>query len=60
MPGDHPLVELALEVAGAFGRAGRLAGLDSWHDAASFTRGGTPSSPSAPTASAAPTRSTNA
>jgi acetylornithine deacetylase len=42
IPGDHPLVELALEVAGTFGRAGRVAGLDSWHDAASFTRGGTP------------------
>ena len=42
IPGDHPLVELALGVAGTFGRAGRVAGLDSWHDAASFTRGGTP------------------
>ena len=42
IPGDHPLVSLALEVAGSFGRVGRVAGLDSWHDAASFTRGGTP------------------
>ncbi len=42
IPGDHPLVELALEVAHTFGHAGRVAGLDSWHDAASFTRGGTP------------------
>ena len=42
IPGDHPLVELTLDVARSFGRAGRVAGLDSWHDAASFTRGGTP------------------
>lgn len=39
----EPIVELALEAAGDVGRPGRRAGLDSWHDGATFTRfGGTP------------------
>jgi len=42
MPADHPLVTTALGCAGALGRAGKPAGLDSWHDAATFTRAGTP------------------
>ena len=42
MPADHPLVVTALECAALVGRAGRPAGLDSWHDAATFTAGGTP------------------
>lgn len=40
---DHPLVTTALGCAAAVGRQGRAAGLDSWHDAATFTRAGTPS-----------------
>jgi acetylornithine deacetylase len=42
MPADHPLVLAALGCAGAVGRHGKPAGLDSWHDAATFTRAGTP------------------
>ena len=42
IPGDHPLVETVLGVARGLGREGRVAGLDSWHDAASFTLAGTP------------------
>lgn len=42
MPADHPLVTTALECAATVGRRGRVAGLDSWHDAATFTRSGTP------------------
>jgi acetylornithine deacetylase len=42
MPAAHPLVVTALEVAAGLGHEGRPAGLDSWHDAATFTRGGTP------------------
>jgi acetylornithine deacetylase len=42
MPADHPLVTTALGCAGALGHRGRPAGLNSWHDAATFTRGGTP------------------
>jgi acetylornithine deacetylase len=42
MPADHPLVTTALGCAGAVGRSGRPAGLDSWHDAATFTSSGTP------------------
>ena len=37
IPGDHPLVRLALETAAELGRPGRLGGLNSWHDAATFT-----------------------
>jgi acetylornithine deacetylase len=42
MPADHPLVTCALGCAGALGHHGRPAGLNSWHDAATFTRAGTP------------------
>ena len=43
MPADHPLAVAALNAGAALGRPGRAAGLDSWHDAATFTRrGGTP------------------
>jgi acetylornithine deacetylase len=42
VPADHPLVLTAAEAAGALGRPSRSAGLDSWHDAATFTRFGTP------------------
>ncbi len=43
IPGDHPRVRLTLETAAALGRPGRLGGLNSWHDAATFTLfGGTP------------------
>ena len=42
MPPDHPLVVTALECAALAGRCGKPAGLDSWHDAATFTANGTP------------------
>ena len=42
MPADHPLVTCALGCAGALGHRGKPAGLNSWHDAATFTRAGTP------------------
>ena len=42
MPAEHPLVTTALGCAAALGHTGRPAGLNSWHDAAMFTRGGTP------------------
>ena len=43
MPADHPLVVAALEAGAGIGRPGKAGGLDSWHDAATFTlRGGTP------------------
>jgi acetylornithine deacetylase len=42
MPADHPLVATALEAAAALGHEGKPSGLDSWHDAATFTRAGTP------------------
>ncbi len=42
MPADHPLVTTALGCARALGRTGKPAGLDSWHDAATFTAAGTP------------------
>jgi acetylornithine deacetylase len=42
MPADHPLVTTALGCAAALGHKGKPAGLNSWHDAATFTRGGTP------------------
>ena len=42
MPPDHPLVVTALECAALVGRSGKPAGLDSWHDAATFTAAGTP------------------
>jgi len=43
VPSDHPVVSAALDAGGAVGRNGRVAGFDSWHDGATFTRrGGTP------------------
>jgi len=42
MPADHPLVTTALGCARSLGRTGKPAGLDSWHDAATFTAAGTP------------------
>ena len=42
MPADHPLVTTALGCAAALGHRGEPAGLNSWHDAATFTRAGTP------------------
>jgi len=42
MPADHPLVTTALGSAAALGHVGRPAGLNSWHDAATFTQAGTP------------------
>ncbi|MEZ5125463.1 MAG: ArgE/DapE family deacylase [Thermoleophilia bacterium] len=42
MAGDHPLVGLALSCAAVLGHRGVPAGLDSWHDAATFTRAGIP------------------
>ncbi len=43
MPAGHPLVETVLGSAVSVGRHGKPSGLDSWHDAAHFTRlGNTP------------------
>ncbi len=42
VPLDHEIVRLALASAAAVGRQGRISALDSWHDAATFTRFGTP------------------
>ena len=43
VPDDHPIVATTLDAAAALGRAGKISGLDSWHDAAVFTRvGATP------------------
>jgi acetylornithine deacetylase len=42
MPADHPLVGCALGAAADLGHTGRAGGLDSWHDAATFTAHGTP------------------
>jgi acetylornithine deacetylase len=42
VPRDHPLVELALGTGSALGRVGVATGMNSWHDAATFTRFGTP------------------
>jgi acetylornithine deacetylase len=44
VPEDAPIVQLALELGRAIGAAPKLGGLDTWSDAAAFTRlGGTPS-----------------
>ena len=44
IPPDHPAVTMALGLGAQLGRPGRISGLDSWHDAATFGRlGGTPS-----------------
>jgi acetylornithine deacetylase len=40
MPADHALVGIVLDSAAALGRTGFASGLDSWHDAAHFTRWG--------------------
>lgn len=43
VPDDHPIVATTLGCAAAIGRTGKISGLDSWHDAAVFTRvGATP------------------
>ena len=42
VPDDHPIVETMLGAAAAIGRPGRITGMDSWHDGASFTLAGTP------------------
>ena len=43
VPVDHGIVVGTLEAAGDLGRHGTITGLDSWHDAATFTLlGGTP------------------
>lgn len=40
---DHPVVGALLAASAEIGRPGRVAGLDNWHDGATFTRfGGTP------------------
>jgi acetylornithine deacetylase len=38
VPADHPIVGDTLAAAADVGRTGRISGLDSWHDAAVFTR----------------------
>ncbi len=43
VPDDHPIVTDTLAAGADVGRPGRISGLDSWHDAAVFTRvAGTP------------------
>ena len=42
IPADHPIVACALGAGEAVGRPGRAAALQGWHDAATFTRFGTP------------------
>jgi len=42
VPADHEIVRLALAAGDELGHPGRVAGLDSWHDAATYTRFGTP------------------
>ncbi|MEZ5073251.1 MAG: M20/M25/M40 family metallo-hydrolase [Solirubrobacterales bacterium] len=39
---DHPIVDCALAAGAAAGRPGVAAALQGWHDAATFTRFGTP------------------
>jgi len=39
---DHPIVDCALAAGAAAGRPGAAAALQGWHDAATFTRFGTP------------------
>jgi len=39
---DEPVVQTMLAAAAAAGRPGRLAGMDSWHDGATYTLAGTP------------------
>ncbi len=43
IPPDEPIVPVMAEATADIGRPGRLSGLDSWYDGATFTRlGGTP------------------
>jgi acetylornithine deacetylase len=42
IPADHPIVECTLGAGESIGRPGRAAALQGWHDAATFTRFGTP------------------
>lgn len=42
VPSDHEIVRLALQTAGELGHEGKISALDSWHDAATYTRFGTP------------------
>jgi acetylornithine deacetylase len=43
VPADHGIVTGTLQAAADLGREGRISGLDSWHDAATYTLlGGTP------------------
>jgi acetylornithine deacetylase len=42
VPSDHEIVDLALAAGKRLGRSGAPAGQHSWHDAATFTRTGTP------------------
>jgi acetylornithine deacetylase len=42
VPGDHEIVRLALQTAAELGHEGKISALDSWHDAATYTRFGTP------------------
>jgi acetylornithine deacetylase len=40
VPDDHPIVALTLQAAADMGRVPKIDGLDSWHDAAVYTRQG--------------------
>ncbi|HUK77729.1 MAG TPA: ArgE/DapE family deacylase [Thermoleophilia bacterium] len=40
VPAEHPIVTTVLGAGAAVGRPGKVSGLDSWHDAAHFTRWG--------------------
>ncbi|MCZ7665328.1 MAG: M20/M25/M40 family metallo-hydrolase [Thermoleophilia bacterium] len=42
IPGDDPFVGLLLATAEDLGRSGTVVGLNSWHDAATYTRAGLP------------------
>jgi len=42
VPSDHPIIACALAAGAAVGRPGEVAALQGWHDAATFTRFGTP------------------
>ena len=42
VPREHPVVGLLLDAAGDVGRRGSAAGMNSWHDAATYTRFGIP------------------
>lgn len=42
IPADHPIVSCALAAGASIGRRGDVSALQGWHDAASFTRFGTP------------------